>query len=579
MNRLLILLLGILIVLPTYPAAQGQSIPQLVHQQIIGTGRFTTPATVVNDQVMAGTQSGVATYDLAGQHLTTLHTASEVTAFAAHGNLVVSGGRDGTLQLWHDGNRLQTEQPSTNAVKQIVFLATDVIATTFQNETQVTVWLIRDDRLLPIRYFAGSAAVVIAKHGILTTVGDALKFCNWTFEECRLASPRFKFVNLDPTRVAISEQAIVVEKWLWRGESFTQYLDIEPFSLAFLNEEELLIFPRQYAISGQTDFFTFNIDTGTALQPLSTARPFKNITAVSPEMFILQSHDTLEIWKQNTLVQTIPAGVYESDYLSIAGDWIAGGRLTPFLVNIEFGFNVTNFLGATRRLSLSPDGTTLLRVPFANQTGVEIWSLEPLQYRTTLWHQGDIGALAFSGDGQRLATYTNAIRLWDMSTLGTLNVISTGFTVGDALALNADGTMLAAGAIDGDYRIQVWEGVLPLTTLQGHQAPITKLVFAGDYLVSADESGEVKVWDIAQNLVVAQMSVNELADIAASDRWVVTATDSDTLDLWAIDNPDQPLDTVTGHTSSISSIVLEGNDVYVTSETTGTIWRWQIIDE
>ncbi|MCI0712951.1 MAG: WD40 repeat domain-containing protein [Chloroflexi bacterium] len=573
MNKWLVMLLGLLIALPT---AQGQFTPQLVHQQIIGTGRFTTPATVVDDRVMVGTQSGIAVYDLAGKHLTSFHTTSEVTAFAGQRDLIVSGGRDGRLHLWHDQNQLHTEQPSTNAVKQIVFLSSGIIATTFQNEAQVTIWLIRDNRLLPIRTIDTGPRVVIAEQGILTAAGNELTFCDWTFEACHMASPGFALVDLIPTRVAISEQAIVVEKWLWKGDTITQYLEIEPFSLAFLNAEEILVFPRQHAISGQTEFFSLNINTGAASSSLSTARPFKNITAISPDMFILQSHDTLEIWQNNTLTQTIPASIYESDYLSIAGNWIAGGRLTPFLVNIESGFNAANFVGTTHQLTLSPDGTTLLRIPFANQTGVEVWSLEPLQFRTTLWHQGDIGALAFSDNGQRMATYTNAIRLWDMSTLGTLNVISTGFTVGDALALNANGTLLAAGAIDGDYRIQVWEGVLPLTTLQGHQAPITKIIFAGEYLVSADESGEIKVWDISHNRVEFDLTVENFIDIDTNENWSIIVREDNKMSLWDLQNLTEIVTINEVHPGQISAVELDNDRIFIASDSVGVIAIWGI---
>ncbi|MEU9037665.1 WD40 repeat domain-containing protein [Streptomyces sp. NPDC048352] len=114
----------------------------------------------------------------------------------------------------------------------------------------------------------------------------------------------------------------------------------------------------------------------------------------------------------------------------------------------------------------------------------------------------DVFALAAAADGSRLAAAMGErVVLWDPSTPeeAALELVSHLSSVG-ALAFSPDGDLLATG--DSDGHVLLWDvraPAAPAHRLSGHAGPVHDLAFSsrGDRLASASGDGTVRLWDTA----------------------------------------------------------------------------------
>jgi len=110
-------------------------------------------------------------------------------------------------------------------------------------------------------------------------------------------------------------------------------------------------------------------------------------------------------------------------------------------------------------------------------------------------------SLAFSRDGRRLALSSNASTVfqYDANSLAPVSEpIDLSPNVISSLAYSPDNQFIAIG--DRNSNIHLWrlEPAQPVTTLVGHQGPISDLDFSldGQKLASASEDSHVYLWDL-----------------------------------------------------------------------------------
>lgn len=122
-------------------------------------------------------------------------------------------------------------------------------------------------------------------------------------------------------------------------------------------------------------------------------------------------------------------------------------------------------------------------------TGAGVGVLEP--FIATFWR------VAWSPDGQRIVggTFEGDIMLWDATTRHQLWITSNHLEV-NALAWHPNSNVLAIGEDDGT--IILWNANTneEITTLTGHNGPVTSLAWNSDgtQLASGGEDGTIRIW-------------------------------------------------------------------------------------
>ena len=178
----------------------------------------------------------------------------------------------------------------------------------------------------------------------------------------------------------------------------------------------------------------------------------------------------------------------------------------------QTGLRSARLKGHWRRRSgaviYSPDGKTLAS---AGDNSVRLWDVDTGAVRKVLrGHQKSVETVAFSGDGQVLASggFDETARAWDVATGKLLATFQHDDPV-LAVAISPDGKAIASASArwgDGFYgqapaNVQVWDVATskPIATLPEQPNQVFAVVFTpdGKSLITASLSGAVTLWDLA----------------------------------------------------------------------------------
>ncbi len=157
---------------------------------------------------------------------------------------------------------------------------------------------------------------------------------------------------------------------------------------------------------------------------------------------------------------------------------------------------------------------------------VVLCELESGRFLTLPGHAGKVVTLAFSADGQRLATAGEhqAVRIWNTRD-GTVRARwAAPAQPVRRLAFRPDGQALAAGCPDGSVLVWQPDTGLPVLDLKGHARAVTALVYdsRGRRLASGSEDQTARVWDGHNGGQGLRRPGRQVLAFAPDGRWYAT---------------------------------------------------------
>jgi WD40 repeat protein len=226
-------------------------------------------------------------------------------------------------------------------------------------------------------------------------------------------------------------------------------------------------------------------------------------------------------------------------------------------------------------VAFSPDGQRLASASrdgsvkvWDARTGQEIFTFEGNKNKALppIW-QDNIAVVAFSPDGNRLASghYDKTVRVWDARTGQEILILKghTDFHV-NGVAFSPDGRRLASASLDG---IKLWEvdskaaggGNSPILSIEDASAP-TDVAFSPDSkrLASASNDGSVKLWDARTGQEILTLKGHTAlvwcVVFSPDGLRLASASDDHTVKVWDARTGQEVL-TLKGHTGIVFGVV------------------------
>ena len=249
------------------------------------------------------------------------------------------------------------------------------------------------------------------------------------------------------------------------------------------------------------------------------------------------------------------------------------------------------FTNSLRSIAFSPDGSTLV---WNRGYVIQSWNVRHgvLQRPSIGWHFGIVNSLAFSPDGERLASgsLNDTIRVWDVRVREqkrTLPGHKGGVT--SSVVYSPDGSVLASGG--GDKTVRLWDVRTGerVRTLSGQLDAISSVTFSHDGELLASGSGvrggdnhdkTIWIWNArtGEHLHTLKGHTSGVSCLAFFPGAPILASGSfdfdNTIRIWDA-RAGEHLQTLKGHTNAVSSLAFspDGNTL-VSGSWDGTVLLW-----
>ncbi|MGI0486539.1 WD40 repeat domain-containing protein [Pantanalinema rosaneae CENA516] len=212
---------------------------------------------------------------------------------------------------------------------------------------------------------------------------------------------------------------------------------------------------------------------------------------------------------------------------------------------------------------------------------IQLWDLQTGKLLRSLYgHHGWITALAISADGKMLASASldSTIRLWDVPTGTLLGTLNAGRMT--HLAFSPDGKQLASSNQTSQWADQktsaagvvLWDVTTQQLRQQISRQPTTAIAFSPDSQLLAISHPTVEVWSLGTQQMLYSLNLPKTLALGFTPdgRWLVTG--GDTINTWNA-NTGQPIYT---RLSPAAEVALSPNGSLLATVEGSIVHLWQV---
>jgi WD40 repeat protein/transcriptional regulator with XRE-family HTH domain len=468
-------------------------------------------------------------------------------ALSADGRLVASGSLDGTVRLWTapSGNLTATLQSHTGEVSDVALSEDGHILAGGSFEGTVRLWAAPSGQLLATLQGHGGPVnrVALSQDGQLVASGGV----DGTVRLWEASSGRGR-ATLQAHRGAVRGVALSGDGWLLASGGWDGTLKLWEAASGRLLA----------TVQGHGDM----------VYDVAISRDGRLVASASED-------ETVKLWE------------------ALPGDPRAGASSAGRLVATLKGHT-----SAVTSVALSADGR--LAACGSYDGTIRLWGTGSGRLLATLrGHRGAVWGVALSADGRLVASGSQdtTVRLWEAPS-GRLLAILEGHTGGIRdVALSADGHIVAsasedatanlwltplAGSLTGDESVGVGQPDRLLATLQGDSIAVRAVALSADgrLVATGSEDWTAKLWEAPSGRLLATLrghtgGVRHMA-FSGDGRLVVTGSFDETARLWEAPSG-RLLATVQGHTDSVNGVALSADGgLMATGGADGMVKLWEV---